>query len=71
MYSYEIDNLLKSKNYTIDSDTYTNICKSSPQVKRVKYEPVHNSFEIRTDDGFHWKFVVYPAYYEFAKPLAI
>lgn len=71
MYSYEIDQLLKSKSYIIDSDTYSNICKSSPQAKRVKYEPTHNSFEMWTDDGFYWKFTVYPTEYGFTNLQAI
>ena len=38
MYSHEIDKKLKSENYYIDSDAYENICFTSPQISRVKYE---------------------------------
>lgn len=59
MYSYEIDNILKSKNYNIDSNMYMNICSASPQIIRIEYEPYGNYFRIWTDDGYYWKFSVY------------
>lgn len=59
MYSYEIVHLLESQNYKIDSDTYTSICHTSPQITRVKYNAYGNYFEIWTDDNNYWKFNVY------------
>lgn len=57
MYSTEIDELLKSRNYVIDSDTYWQVCHYSPQIIRVKYTPFDGGyFEIWTDDNFYWKF---------------
>lgn len=46
MYSYEIDQTIKSQNYNINSDTYLNICYTSPQISRVKYNPYDNKYEI-------------------------
>lgn len=59
MYSYEINGIMKKHNYRIPSNVYLRICKTSPQIKRVKYEPFENSFEIWTDDKAYWKFEVY------------
>lgn len=59
MYSREIEDILKSKNYNIDSHTYINICSSSPQIIHVKYDPYGQYFEIWTNDDFYWKFNVY------------
>lgn len=56
MYSYEIDQTLKSKNYNIDSKTYIHICQSSPQIVHIKYEPFDGNFNIWTDDNYHWTF---------------
>ena len=39
MYSWEIQNILQSCNYNIDSNTYIIICKTSPQITRIKYSP--------------------------------
>lgn len=57
MYDYEIDGLLKANNYTIDSETYINICQSS-QIREIKYSPYENSYEIWTNENY-WKFYVY------------
>ncbi len=58
MYSYQIQQLLESSNYNIDSETYINICSTSPQIKEIKYSPFGNYFEILVSDGY-WKFTVY------------
>lgn len=59
MYSHEIDQTLKSHHYNIDSDTYSHICNSSPQIIRVKYEPYDDSFDLWTNDNYYWKINVY------------
>ena len=59
MYSYEIDQTIKSQNYNIKSDIYLNICNTSPQISRVKYDPYDNKYEILTDDNYYWKISVY------------
>lgn len=59
MYSYEIDKILESQNYNIDSESYINICNTSPQISRVKYDPYDNKYEIWTSDNYSWKINVY------------
>lgn len=59
MYSYEINKTLESQNYNIDSETYMDICNTSPQISRVKYEPYDNKYEIWTNDNYYWKINVY------------
>ena len=50
MYTWEIENLLKIKNYILNSEEYTNIISSSPQVKRVKYNTFDDSMETWTEE---------------------
>lgn len=59
MYSYEINKTLESRNYNIDSETYMDICNTSPQISRVKYDSYDNKYEILTNDNFYWKFNIY------------
>lgn len=59
MYSYEIDQTLKSHNYTIDADTYIEICKTSPQIFHLRYNQGENKYEIWTNDNYYWKIEVY------------
>lgn len=58
MYSYEIDQLLKNKAYIINANDYVKICKTSPQIDKIKYESFGNYFYIRTKDGYSWNFSV-------------
>ncbi len=50
--------MLELNNYNINSETYSNICSTSPQITRIKYSPFGNFFEIWASDGY-WKFMVY------------
>lgn len=59
MYSCEINQILESQNYNIDSETYIDICSTSPQISRVKYDPYDNKYEIWTNDNYSWKINVY------------
>ncbi len=59
MYSYEIDQIIKSQNYNIDSELYIDICNTSPQISRVKYDQYDNKYEIWTSDNYSWKIDVY------------
>lgn len=59
MYSSEINQVLESQNYNIDSDTYSNICKESPQIVRIKYDRYGQYYEMWTNDNHYWKFNVY------------
>ena len=58
MYSYEINQTIVSQNYNIDSETYMDICNTSPQISRVKYEPFEDNFNIWTNDNYHCNFKV-------------
>ena len=58
MYSYQINQTIVSQNYNIDSETYMDICNTSPQISRVKYEPFEDNFNIWTNDNYHWTFKV-------------
>ncbi len=58
MYSYEIEQILKSHNYYINSDIYLHICNTSPQISRVTFEPYEYNFNIWTNDNYHWTFKV-------------
>ena len=59
MYSYEINQTLEFQNYNIDSESYINICNTSPQISRVKYDSYDNKYEIWTNDNYSWKINVY------------
>lgn len=58
MYSWEIDNLLKTKRYFITPDDYKNIVIGSPQLNLIKYEPNTDDFIIATEDNYSWRFKV-------------
>ena len=59
MYSYEIDNLLKYRNYLISNKEYFEICKTSPQINYIEYKSFEDSFYISTRDNYNFKFKVY------------
>lgn len=56
MFSWEISQLLSENNYNIDSETYLNICATSPQLDHISCGQL---FEIWSQDGYHWEFTVY------------
>jgi hypothetical protein len=49
MYSYEIENLLKLKNYLVSIQEYLEIIKS-PQIDHIKYE--NDMFYLWTNDDY-------------------
>lgn len=59
MYSYEIEQLLKLRNYLISNKEYFEICKTSPQIRGIEYKPNEDNFYIWTDDRYTFKFKVY------------
>lgn len=59
MLSYEINSLMASNNYYIDSKTYINILLSSPQISGIKYNPYEKFFEMCDEENNYWKFSVY------------
>lgn len=56
MYSYEIDNFLKFKNYELYIDDYLKYInvKDSPQINNIRFSPFGNYFQVTTDDGYSW-----------------
>lgn len=56
MYSWEIDNVIKQNNYLLSVNDYLRITNhnDSPQIVRVKYDAFSNTFEIHTNDDYHW-----------------
>ena len=59
MLSYEINSLMVSNNYYIDSKTYISILLSSPQISGIKYNPYEKFFEMWDEENNCWKFSVY------------
>lgn len=58
MYSYEIENLLKIRNYLLSSKEYINMCKTSNQIKSITYKPFEDTFYVATNDNYNFKFKV-------------
>ena len=58
MYSYEIEQLLKMRNYLLSVKEYFYICDNSPQIVRVTYNPFDDIFIIYTNDNYEFKFKV-------------
>ncbi len=50
MYTWEIEDLLKFRNYILYNDEYNKIMKTSPQIKHVKYNSYDNTFETWTKE---------------------
>ena len=59
MYSHEIEQLLKLRNYIISSSEYFEILSTSPQINNVKYNTSNGSTEIKTDDRYAFKVRIY------------
>lgn len=63
MYSWEISNemnksLEKIGDKEITSDVYQKITAESPQISRIKYNPVTGRFEMWTSDNYYFDFKV-------------
>lgn len=58
MYSHEIERLLKIKNYLISYSDYSDIITTSSQINHVRYDKDNDTFEIKTDDKYNFKFKV-------------
>ena len=55
MYSQEIEELLKLRNYLISVKEYLRILETSPQINHIKYNPFDDCFDIWTDDRYYFK----------------
>lgn len=58
MYSWEIDNLIKIRNYLLEIADYDKICKTSPQIDFIQYKPYSDDFYIHTNDNYCFNFKV-------------
>lgn len=58
MYSHEIENLLKIRNYLLSSKEYINMCNTSNQIKSITYKPFEDTFYVATNDNYNFKFKV-------------
>lgn len=58
MYSHEIENLLKIRNYLLSSEEYIKMCNSSNQIKSITYKPFEDTFYVATKDNYNFKFKV-------------
>lgn len=59
MYSWEIEELMKYRNYLIEVKEYIEICNYSPQIREIKYDSFNNQFMIETYDNYKVYFKVY------------
>jgi hypothetical protein len=57
MYSHEIEELLRVKNYLLNRKEYNRISdlKNNPQINHIKYDTFNDNFEIDTNDNYHFK----------------
>lgn len=60
MYSYEIEQYLKERNYILDSESVLPVIDllTNTQITRIKYSSETNEYEIWTHDGYYFKFRV-------------
>ena len=67
MYSWEIYNFLKDRNYYIGGDDLMKVTsiKENPQLKYIKFNPFDNTYEMLDNEGNFFKFKAIP--YEEAK----
>lgn len=54
MYSWEIEELLKWKNYLITYKEFLQITRNSPQINHIRYNPYEDNIEIWTTDNKHF-----------------
>ena len=59
MYSSEIDDIVKKRNYCLPAYLYFKIGGNSSQICQVKYDAYSDKYSIRTTDGYYWEVKVY------------
>ena len=59
MYSSEIDDIVKKRNYCLPSKLYFKIVENSSQISQVKYDSYSDKYSIHTTDGYNWEIKVY------------
>lgn len=62
MYSHEIEELLKIRNYLVGGEDLKRITSvnDNPQINYIKYDAFDNSMEMTTTDNYHFKFGIIP-----------
>lgn len=58
MYSWEIDQLMKLRNYLIEIKDYINISSTSPQIYLTCYDYTSDNYYWKTNDNYEWTFKV-------------
>ena len=60
MYSWEIEQLIRTKNFLLDVKECMEVTdpNKNPQVSHVKYNSSDNSMELDTTDNYHFKFKI-------------
>ena len=58
MYSWEIDNLIKLRNYLIEVQDFIKITSTSPQISMMCYNSFEDKYYIKTKDKYEWYFKV-------------
>lgn len=58
MYSWEIDNYLRTRDWEVTRYEYLYITDilSNPQIRKIKYDAFNDSFYMETSDGYNWIF---------------
>lgn len=59
MYSWEIEQLLKMKNYLLSNKEYFEMFQTSPQIRGIEYKPFDDTFHMWTNDNYDFNFKVY------------
>ena len=59
MYSHEIEQLMKARNYLLSCEEYMNMHNTSPQINHTKYTASTQEFESWTSDNYYFKYKVY------------
>ena len=55
MYSHEVEELLRVRNYLLTYKEFIQITKSSPQINHIKYNPFEDNIEMWTTDGYAFR----------------
>lgn len=60
MYSYEIQELLKTNNWIVSKEDYFRISdvNQNCQITKIKYNSFQDNYIMSTDDGWTWSFKV-------------
>jgi hypothetical protein len=59
MYSSEIEEFIRSRNYRLSISEYMEIMRNSKQIKYVTFDTCEWSYKLVTDDGYELFFSLY------------